>query len=226
MINYDPDGNQEKPASLRKLEAYAPNPARVPPTGQGILLGVGVIRELGKALIEYLADTPGDAFAVGTGHTITGDPVDRRIAAVALAIPFVSASAGKVLKKAGAEGGEILAKTEAKVEGKAAASAVSTTPSPALLDSPYHPDAVSGRIRPEYRPNPAHDPTSALFNPRKTPEPADAASVFSSASRANMGTWYGRGEGGWYRYFSDNAGGAHFSGIVPESQVPNAIRKQ
>jgi RHS repeat-associated protein len=100
-----------------------------------------------------------------------------------------------------------------------------TTPSPALPDSPYNPDVVAARVRPEYRGNPAHDPQSPLFNPRKTPEPPDAASVYGSAGRANMYTWYGRGKGGWYRYFSDNSGGAHFSGIVPEAEVPTGVRR-
>jgi RHS repeat-associated protein len=97
------------------------------------------------------------------------------------------------------------------------------TLSPALNDSPYHPDSVGARVKPEYRANPAHDSRSPLLNPKKTPEPADARAVYGGAARADMGTWYGRGEGGWYRYFSDNAGGAHFSGIVPEAQVPAAI---
>jgi hypothetical protein len=96
---------------------------------------------------------------------------------------------------------------------------------PALKGSPYHPDSVEARIRPQYRSNPAHDPHSPHFNPKKTPEPADAASVYQNASRADMGTWYGRGKDGWYRYFSDNVGGAHFSGIVEESKVPISIRR-
>jgi RHS repeat-associated protein len=98
-----------------------------------------------------------------------------------------------------------------------------TTPSPALKGSPYHPKSVAARIRPEYRANPAHNPSSPHFDPRKTPEPSDAASVYQDAKPADIGTWYGRGIGGWYRYFSDNAGGVHFSGIVPESRVPAAI---
>jgi len=65
-----------------------------------------------------------------------------------------------------------------------------------------------------------------MFNPRKTPEPADAALVYEAAVRAeNMGTWYGRGQKGWYQYFSDNAGGAHFSGIVRETDVPAHVRR-
>jgi len=99
----------------------------------------------------------------------------------------------------------------------------STTPSPALRGSPYHPESVAARVRREYRANPAHNPRSPYFNPQKTPEPADALSVYQGATRAGMGTWYGRGNSGWYRYSSDNAGGVHFSGLVPESQVPAAI---
>jgi filamentous hemagglutinin len=42
-----------------------------------------------------------------------------------------------------------------------------------------------------------------------------------------MGTWYGKGENGEiYRFFSDNAGHAHFSGVVPKSQVPSGVLKQ
>ena len=95
--------------------------------------------------------------------------------------------------------------------------------SPALKNDPYHPDVVAARIRPEYRANPAHDPRSNNFNPLKTPEPADSASVYANAQRTGMGTWMGRGEKGWYQYFYDNAGGTHFSGIVPESKVPASM---
>ena len=48
---------------------------------------------------------------------------------------------------------------------------------PALPGSPYAPETVARRVRPEYQSNPAHDPRSPLFNPRKTPEPADACSM-------------------------------------------------
>ena len=43
-----------------------------------------------------------------------------------------------------------------------------------------------------------------------------------------MYTWYGRGEEGIYRYFDDNAGHVHFSGIMSGSElqnIPNWIRK-
>jgi RHS repeat-associated protein len=98
-----------------------------------------------------------------------------------------------------------------------------TTGAPAVPGDPYSPEQVASRVRPDYRANPAHDPRSPLFNPRKTHEPADAADLFSTASRSGMGTWYAKGSQGWYRYSSDNAGGAHFSGIIAENAVPVSI---
>ena len=42
-----------------------------------------------------------------------------------------------------------------------------------------------------------------------------------------MGTWYGIGDNGeMYRFFSDNAGTVHFSGIVSQSDVPVEVLKQ
>lgn len=106
-------------------------------------------------------------------------------------------------------------------------SGIARTPAPALKGDPYHPASVAGRIKPSYRQNPAHDPKSPRFNPRKTPEPSDAEAVYQTAVRGGMGTWYGKcSDGKVYRYFSDNAGSAHFSGIVPQSQVPKDILKQ
>ncbi len=103
---------------------------------------------------------------------------------------------------------------------------INIIPAPALSDDPYHPDQVRDRVRPPYRANPAHQ-RGPQFNPRKTPEPTDAARVYENSVRADMGTWYGRGANGKiYRYFSDNAGGTHFSGIVPKSQVPKAVLKE
>ncbi|USG64630.1 RHS repeat-associated core domain-containing protein [Brevibacillus ruminantium] len=101
------------------------------------------------------------------------------------------------------------------------------TESPALKGSPYHPSTVAERIKPKYQPNPAHDKSSPLYNPRKTPEPFDAQYVYENAVRGDMKTWYGvGGEGKIYRYFDDNAGGAHFSGIVSKESVPNEVLKQ
>ena len=101
------------------------------------------------------------------------------------------------------------------------------SPSPALKGDPYHPDSVDSRVRPEYRPNPAHDPSSPSFNPNKTPEPSDAAAVYKTAVRGDMGTWYGRGmDGQIYRFFFDNAGGVHFSGTLRDLDVPQNVLKQ
>ncbi|WP_426802461.1 hemagglutinin repeat-containing protein [Xanthomonas campestris] len=99
---------------------------------------------------------------------------------------------------------------------------------PSLKDSPYAPGNVENRIKPPYVANPAHDTKSPLFNPRKTPEPSDAADVYNSnVVRAGMGTWYGKSsDGSIYRYFSDNAGGVHFSGTVPRSSVNNSALKE
>jgi hypothetical protein len=104
---------------------------------------------------------------------------------------------------------------------------LSTTPSPALLDSPYSPSSVESRVNPPYQTNPAHDTSSPLYNPNKTPEPVDAQSAYDTgAVRGGLGTWYSRGQDGYYRYFSDNAGTVHFSGTVPAAQVPNSVLKQ
>jgi len=105
-------------------------------------------------------------------------------------------------------------------------SALAAAGSPALRDSPYHPDAVAKRIKPPYRANPAHDPSSPRFNPGKSPEPADAADVYNKGGvRGDMHTWYGKGQDGYYQYYDDNAGGVHFAGVVPASKVPNAVMK-
>jgi Pretoxin HINT domain len=101
------------------------------------------------------------------------------------------------------------------------------TASPALQGNPYHPDVVAERIKPSYKANPAHDPRSSNFNPRKTPEPNDASQVYNNATRADMGTWFGlNSDGKIYRFFSDNAGGVHFSGEVSSQLVPNNVLKQ
>lgn len=91
--------------------------------------------------------------------------------------------------------------------------------------------AVSGASKkPPYRANPAHDPGSPRFNSTKTPEPADAVSVFESAIEGN-GHYYGRGANDeLYRFSSDNAGGVHFSGMTGESglrleDIPIGVRR-
>ena len=64
-----------------------------------------------------------------------------------------------------------------------------------------------------FKPNPAHTPGRPGFNPSKTPEPPDAASVYENAVEGPNGKWYGRAANGeYYRFSPDNVGGAHFSG--------------
>ncbi|UVH55055.1 hemagglutinin repeat-containing protein [Variovorax paradoxus] len=108
--------------------------------------------------------------------------------------------------------------------GNGSSSDGSDNTSPILTGSPYNPANVESRIKPNYQANPAHDTSSPLYNPKKTPEPNDAQAAYQSNSiRAGMGTWYAKGEGGYYQYFSDNAGTVHFAGTVPESKVPYSI---
>ncbi|WP_199545327.1 hypothetical protein, partial [Paraburkholderia kururiensis] len=100
------------------------------------------------------------------------------------------------------------------------------TPSPVLSDDPYNPSNVDARVKPAYQTNPAHDTTSPLYNPNKTPEPADAKTAYEDgAVRGGMGTWYAKGETGYYQYFSDNAGTVHFSGTIPASKVTSSALK-
>ncbi|MGF6241210.1 hypothetical protein P3T42_002961 [Paraburkholderia sp. GAS38] len=101
-----------------------------------------------------------------------------------------------------------------------------STPSPVLSDDPYNPSNVDARVKPTYQTNPAHDTSSPLYNPNKTPEPADAQSAYEDgAVLGGMGTWYAQGETGYYQYFSDSAGTVHFSGTIPASKVPPSVLK-
>ncbi len=94
--------------------------------------------------------------------------------------------------------------------------------SPALTTSPYNPDAVEQRIKPDYKPNPAHDSHSSSYNTHKTPEPLDAAGVYDNAVRGGMGEWYGVNEKGEiYQFFYDNDDGVHFAGIITKADLIN-----
>jgi hypothetical protein len=93
--------------------------------------------------------------------------------------------------------------------------------------------AATRTARPPYRANPAHNPNSPLYDRRKGPEPTDAREVYESATQAGEKTWYGKSSTGEvYRYFSDNAGGVHFSGRTGGPQplrlddIPVTIRRQ
>lgn len=71
--------------------------------------------------------------------------------------------------------------------------------------------------KPNYHVNPAHVPGSRGFNPKKTPLPKDAESVFKNAvpnDPKNPTAWFGKNsEGKIYRYSMSNDGTTHFSGI-------------
>ena len=96
------------------------------------------------------------------------------------------------------------------------------TESPALTTSPYNPDVVEQRIKPDYVSNPAHDAHSSNYNIKKTPEPLDAVDVYNNAVRGGMGEWYGVNEKGEiYQFFYDNDGGVHFAGIITKSELIN-----
>jgi RHS repeat-associated protein len=99
---------------------------------------------------------------------------------------------------------------------------------PAFNDDPYNRDVVNGRLnRPSYISNPAHNSRSSSYNPRKTPEPTDAATVYQSSVRVGMGKWYGKNSRGeYYQYYSTGDGTAHFAGTVPKSKVPKDVLNQ
>ena len=86
--------------------------------------------------------------------------------------------------------------------------------------------------KPRFEPNPPHRPGQRGFNPGKTIEPADSGQVYEQAVQGKDGHWYGKGANGEiYRYFSDNVGGAHFSGMsggsngIPLNRIPVEIRR-
>ena len=97
---------------------------------------------------------------------------------------------------------------------------VNSTESPVLIDSPYNPDVVENRIKPNYVPNPAHDSSSSLYNPKKTLEPSDAKSVYMNAVRGDMGEWFGiNAKGEIYQFFYDGVSGVHFAGIITKYEL-------
>ena len=84
----------------------------------------------------------------------------------------------------------------------------------------HNPDIVNQRVKPDYVPNPAHDKSSSLYNPRKTPEPIDSMEVYKNAVRGGMGEWYGVNEAGEiYQFFYDRNSGVHFAGIISKQDL-------
>jgi hypothetical protein len=93
------------------------------------------------------------------------------------------------------------------------------------------PGDESTERRPNFEPNPAHTPGSPGFNRDKTIEPPDSAEIFKSAIQGKDGNWYGKSGDQIYRYFPDNAGAAHFSGMtggdkgIPPDRIPIGVRR-
>ncbi|BCS88789.1 hypothetical protein PSDVSF_20310 [Pseudodesulfovibrio sediminis] len=76
--------------------------------------------------------------------------------------------------------------------------------------------------KPEYKSNQAHKPGGNGFRPNKTVEPKDAAQAYKNAVPKGDGkTWYSWSTDGKqiYRYSADNAGTAHFNGVVDKRLV-------
>ncbi len=106
-----------------------------------------------------------------------------------------------------------------------------STQTPALKGTPYHPDAVHNRIRPPYKANPKH---ANNRNPNAGIEPYDSVEAYKNAIRGDMGTWYACGKDrDIYRYFSDyNGEVVHWSGSTGDKRnplnpkyIPNDVKK-
>ncbi|MDH5676354.1 MAG: hypothetical protein OEZ06_29820 [Myxococcales bacterium] len=70
--------------------------------------------------------------------------------------------------------------------------------------------------KPKHHVNPAHDPKSPHFNPRKTPQPADAADVYRNAvpdDPVSPRNWFGTNADGTIYRFSGSGDQRHFSGM-------------
>lgn len=142
-VRRHPDG---KSATQWKMEQMAPDPTKVGPLGEMALLEYGFARELGKAAIDTAAGTPGDAFAAIVGHTATGDPIDRRVAAAGMALPFVPGPIKKIIGKAGGKAiragrtGKLVRKVESEATdaGITGLRNVVTEPAPVDVNKLHH----------------------------------------------------------------------------------------
>jgi RHS repeat-associated protein len=89
-----------------------------------------------------------------------------------------------------------------------------------------------GDFKPAYKANPAHDPKSPLYNPKKTPEPKDCSDVYKRAvpdDPVDARHWWGKsGDGNYYRFHNSNDGTAHFSASFSptDSLVPRYVRER
>ena len=195
-----PDAFGRAAAGVRTIAAFAPIAGEISDFSE-VLSGVGP-----------------------NGETLSG--WERGATFVAAGIPFVPAKIAREALGAAAKITDEGLDADRVAIGSSLNRLWRTPPSPAVKGTPYHPGVVRDRVRPPYHANPAHDPGSPSFNKLKSPEPSDAAAVYSRAVRSGMGEWFGLGRDGHvYRFFSDNAGGAHFSGIVPTLDVPKGVRE-
>lgn len=89
------------------------------------------------------------------------------------------------------------------------------------------------RKKPQYKANPAHDKRSPLYNPKKTPEPPNAESLFQRAVADPGGSgrqWYTLDGDTVYRFSETGDGTAHFSGKSGNPDQPlnpsNKVKKK
>ncbi|MCL1619595.1 hemagglutinin repeat-containing protein, partial [Ralstonia pseudosolanacearum] len=187
---------------------------------QGVANGLSAIVGIGGG--EPPAASPGAVLA----NPAARQAANASLSATADRPSNVIASSGNDDASGGNQASNSSGGTQGASGGGKQGAGLSTTPSPALPDSPYSQPNVDARVKPPYQTNPAHDTGSPLYNPRKTPEPADAETAYKDgAVRGGMGTWYAKGKEGYYQYFYDNVGTVHFSGTIPESKVPNGVQK-
>ncbi len=90
----------------------------------------------------------------------------------------------------------------------------------------------SGVGKPIYKSNPAHDPKSSKYNPKKTPEPENCPTVYKKSvpdDPYNPRHWWGQNDDGkFYRFSNTNDGTAHYSGTFDRRapEVPPYVRSR
>jgi hypothetical protein len=81
--------------------------------------------------------------------------------------------------------------------------------------------------RPNYRANPAHDPSRNEFNHNKTPEPMDSIDVYKNAVKDSKGNYYGvNNNGEIYQFAPDNTGTVHFAGIKTKGELQKKLKNE
>jgi hypothetical protein len=207
-------GGLAEGSALAKVPGGAAWGALAQPSSPSEALGRG-LAELGWGAVEYMAGKMAEAAGPRIGLAITATaPADGPVGpAVGLAVGGAVTTAGALVEK--------LAIVNIGTGITHIAQAV-------LMSVGGRGGDSSAGEKPAYKANPAH---TAGANPRKTPEPRDAAAAYERAIAGADGHWYAKGENGQiYRYFNDNAGGAHFSGMtgeggIPLDRIPIAVRR-